>query len=99
MVIWAMTKNQLRKVRKNKRHKQMRINAQLKKKLFGHLFVAPCCYCRSVFFLTDLTVEHITPLCLGGTDDPTNIALACQPCNHERGRQSWFQKQEINKQT
>lgn len=47
--------------------------------------------------LDSLTIEHIIALCLGGTNDPSNIALACNPCNHERGRQAWFQKQEINK--
>lgn len=92
-----MTKNLLRKQHKRRRHKQKRVNSQLKKNLFGHLFIAPCCYCRNVFLITELTIEHIMPLCLGGTNDPVNIALACQPCNHERGRQSWFQKQEIGR--
>lgn len=44
-----------------------------------------------------LTIEHVIPLCLGGTNDPSNIALACGPCNHDRGREAWFQKQEISK--
>jgi len=92
-----MTKMHIRKLRKQKRRKQKKINSQLKKNLFGHLFIAPCCYCKTVFLVSDLTVEHIIPLCLEGTNDPANIALACQPCNHERGRQSWFQKREINK--
>jgi 5-methylcytosine-specific restriction endonuclease McrA len=92
-----MTKNQLRRLRKQKRTKQKKTNFKLKKKLFGHLFVAPCCYCKSVFFVEDLTVEHVTPLCLGGTNDPTNIALACSPCNHGRGKEAWFKKQELNK--
>jgi hypothetical protein len=92
-----MTKNQIRRLRKQKRHKQKHINTRLKKKLFGHLFMAPCCYCKVVFFVEELTIEHMTPLCLGGTNDPTNIALACSPCNHERGREAWSQKQEMNK--
>jgi 5-methylcytosine-specific restriction endonuclease McrA len=91
------TKNQIRKERKRKRHKQKKLNTKLKKRLFGQLFMSPCCYCRRVFLFTELTVEHIVPLCLGGTNDPSNIALACSPCNHERGKEAWLQKQQINK--
>lgn len=47
--------------------------------------------------LTELTVEHVIPLCLGGTNDPDNIALACGPCNHERGKEAWLQRQNVNK--
>lgn len=38
-----------------------------------------CRYCRS----TDnpLTIDHVTPVSLGGTDDPTNLVAACQDCN------------------
>lgn len=28
-----------------------------------------------------LTVDHVLPVALGGTDDPTNLAAACGPCN------------------
>lgn len=92
-----MSKSQVRKARKHRRYKQKHTNAKLKRKLFGHLFIAPCCYCKRVFLVTELTVEHIIPLCLGGTNEPSNIALACQPCNHERGREAWFQRQQLNK--
>lgn len=38
-----------------------------------------CRYCRSA---TDaLRVDHVTPLSLGGTDDPSNLVAACQDCN------------------
>ena len=38
-----------------------------------------CRYCRS----TDnpLRVDHVTPVALGGTDDPSNLVVACQDCN------------------
>lgn len=38
-----------------------------------------CRYCRS----TDnaLTVDHVTPLTLGGTDELTNLVAACRDCN------------------
>ena len=38
-----------------------------------------CRYCRS----TDnpLTIDHVTPVSLGGTDDPSNLVAACRDCN------------------
>jgi hypothetical protein len=28
-----------------------------------------------------LTVDHVTPVALGGTDDPNNLVAACKDCN------------------
>lgn len=28
-----------------------------------------------------LTVDHVIPEALGGTDEPSNLVTACQPCN------------------
>lgn len=38
-----------------------------------------CRYCHA----TDvrLTVDHVVPVALGGTDDPTNLVAACADCN------------------
>lgn len=38
-----------------------------------------CRYCRA----TDqpLTIDHVTPLALGGTDEPSNLVTACRDCN------------------
>ncbi len=33
----------------------------------------------------DLTVDHITPLALGGTDEPSNLRVLCSRCNASRG--------------
>ena len=93
----SLSKSQRRKFRKQKRHKQSKINPKLKKRLFGHLFMSPCYYCRNVFILDELTIEHLIPLCLAGTNDPSNIALACSPCNHQRGKEAWVTKRLINK--
>lgn len=83
------------KDRIRKRKRQQRINAQLRKRLFGNIFIAPCYYCQEVFFVDELTIEHIQPLSLGGTNDKENIALACAPCNQQRGRESWFLKRKM----
>jgi 5-methylcytosine-specific restriction endonuclease McrA len=88
-----LIKSELRHLRKKQRHKQKKINSRLKARLFGHLAFAPCYYCRRAFIYHHLTIEHIIPLCLGGTNEPSNITLACAPCNHERGKIAWRQKQ------
>lgn len=92
-----LSKNAFRKLRRVQRLKQKKTNAKLKKKLFGHLFFAPCCYCRYIFLWADLTIEHLTPLSLGGTNDHSNIALACEPCNKNRGREALQYKKLLNK--
>lgn len=91
--------NRDRKKRLNKdRKRQLRINTSIKKRLFKNIFVKPCCYCKVVFLIDELTVEHIVPLSFGGTNEDNNIALACAPCNHEKGRESWFLRREIRKE-
>ena len=87
--------SRLFKEKRSERKRQLKINAQLKKRLFGNLFVAPCYYCRLVFLKDELTIEHIIPLSIGGTNDDNNIALACAPCNHQRGRETWLLKKKI----
>jgi hypothetical protein len=51
-----------------------------------------CVYCGS----SDqrLECDHVTPLSRGGTNDLTNLATACRPCNLSKGRktvQEWRQ--------
>lgn len=41
-------------------------------------FDGACCYCGSV---CEMTVEHLTPLSRGGTNEIGNIAPACADCN------------------
>jgi len=38
-----------------------------------------CRYCRTAD--GELTVDHVTPVALGGTDDPSNLVAACRDCN------------------
>ena len=32
------------------------------------------------------TIDHIEPLCLGGTDDPENLQVICKTCNNKKSR-------------
>lgn len=40
-----------------------------------------CRYCGAAAPDVTLTVDHVTPVALGGGDDPGNLVAACGPCN------------------
>lgn len=40
-----------------------------------------CRYCGAMAPDAKLTVDHVTPVALGGTDDPSNLVAACRDCN------------------
>lgn len=46
-----------------------------------------CFYCGvpAQLGLTELEVEHVIPVALGGTNDPWNLVAACQGCNLGKG--------------
>lgn len=46
----------------------------------------PCCYlCNRVPTIDAYCVEHIIPRSRGGTNDATNLGLACNSCNGRKG--------------
>lgn len=50
-----------------------------------------CCYCDIPLSLEDITLDHIIPYSKGGTYNPTNLTIACYPCNNKRGNKSFFE--------
>ena len=50
-----------------------------------------CWYCRKAMHpLRDLTVDHVIPVCRGGTDDLDNLVPCCSSCNSKKsGRDGW----------
>lgn len=40
-----------------------------------------CRYCGGKAPEVTLTVDHVLPVALGGTDDPTNLVACCHECN------------------
>ncbi|RDV26104.1 HNH endonuclease [Alteromonas aestuariivivens] len=44
-----------------------------------------CLYCGNTFTPSVLTRDHILPRSRGGKDCWTNVATACQRCNHAKG--------------
>lgn len=40
-----------------------------------------CRYCGASAPAVPLRVDHVTPVALGGTDEPSNLVTSCEPCN------------------
>lgn len=40
-----------------------------------------CQYCGATADQAPMTIDHVTPVSLGGTDDPSNLVTACRDCN------------------
>lgn len=40
-----------------------------------------CRYCGATSPDATLTVDHVVPVALGGSDDPSNLVAACRDCN------------------
>lgn len=41
-----------------------------------------CRYCGGVAPDAILTIDHVVPVTLGGSDDPSNLVAACRDCNY-----------------
>ena len=47
-----------------------------------------CRYCGAAAPDARLTVDHVIPVALGGTDEPSNLVTACEPCNSGKSASS-----------
>src|SRR5262245_53231125 len=48
-----------------------------------------CWYCGyRLNPIRDFVVEHIVPICRGGTDDLWNLVPACRMCNSDKGKKT-----------
>lgn len=47
-----------------------------------------CRYCGATAPDAKLTVDHVTPVALGGTDNPDNLVAACRDCNYGKASTS-----------
>jgi 5-methylcytosine-specific restriction endonuclease McrA len=56
---------------------------RVKTKLFKMSSFCPGCW--KYFTYEQLTLDHIKPKSLGGSNAITNLRLMCAPCNRERG--------------
>lgn len=57
-----------------------------------------CWFCSMGFLSTDsreITIEHLVAKAHGGPDHPSNLVLACEPCNREADNLPLVQKVHI----
>ncbi len=47
-----------------------------------------CLYCGQTFLARELSRDHVTPLCQGGTDMWTNLVTACKRCNNHKANRT-----------
>jgi 5-methylcytosine-specific restriction endonuclease McrA len=49
-----------------------------------------CCrYCGERIMLSEMQVEHVVPVALGGSNHSRNLVSSCQPCNSKKGTKLW----------
>lgn len=51
-------------------------------------FDCTCVYCGKTYDLSDLTIDHVHPRSLGGSDYK-NVVPACTCCNRDKGSNDW----------
>ena len=44
-----------------------------------------CAYCGATIEDTKMTLDHIIPYSMGGSNDQTNLVTCCHKCNSSRG--------------
>jgi hypothetical protein len=47
-----------------------------------------CRYCGAAAPRTPITIDHVTPVSLGGSDQPDNLVAACRDCNYGKASSS-----------
>jgi len=52
-------------------------------------FNCQCVYCGEIYELSELTLDHVRPRCLGGGDF-NNVVPACLSCNQAKGSKNWL---------
>jgi 5-methylcytosine-specific restriction endonuclease McrA len=43
-----------------------------------------CAYCNKKLTRSQISVDHITPVSKGGTNDLSNLAISCRECNSSK---------------
>jgi 5-methylcytosine-specific restriction endonuclease McrA len=51
-----------------------------------------CYICDIQLTINEIELDHIVPVVLGGSSDPSNIACSCRPCNRSKGSKVGFKQ-------
>lgn len=96
-ILWKwMTQEEIDEVRKNKVSLSM-VKRDKKGKIVRKSYLEDtrkliylnagghCELCGRKILLSDMTIDHVKPLAMGGEDDVANLACTCYPCNLFKG--------------
>lgn len=96
-ILWKwMTEEEIKEMRKNKvslsmvrrdskgKIKRKSYSEDTRKLIYLHAG-GRCELCGRKILLEDMTIDHITPLAMGGEDDVENLSCTCYPCNLFKG--------------
>lgn len=75
----------------NPEKEEKQLKRFVRNRLNGH-----CIYCNKK--TEAMTVDHVVPLKLGGTNELSNLVPACSDCNLRKGHKDvwlWWQQQEF----
>lgn len=96
-ILWKwMTEEEIKEMRKNKMSLSMvrrDSKGKIKRKSYSEdtrklIYLnagGRCELCGRKILLEDMTIDHITPLAMGGEDDVENLSCTCYPCNLFKG--------------
>jgi hypothetical protein len=68
------------------------VDTQSLREFYRQVFEKPeavCEYCRGVFCLRDITIDHRQPFVLKGKHEVSNFAVSCLPCNLKKGEKPY----------
>jgi hypothetical protein len=51
----------------------------------GRCYYCPKVVASSALVSSDYDIDHVVPIAQGGTNDPTNLVIACKECNGDKG--------------
>lgn len=70
------------------RHTRTNLSRHIKSHVWAMTY-GRCWYCGwTLNPFENFVIEHVLPLCRGGSNDISNLVPACSPCNESKGRRT-----------
>lgn len=79
------------KAHRKQRRKFDRISRRLKTLIFWDYHCLPCTYCGMLLSFDRVTLDHKISIHDGGSNDISNVVVACKICNNDRQSQPLLQ--------
>lgn len=77
--------------RSNYRAKQARNGGYFSEEDIRRLMAAQGGRCKACGCAEKLELDHIEPIAIGGSSDPSNLQFLCRPCNRSKGKREFLE--------